>query len=137
MRGRPQVSHTLEAKEALLRNISRETPFLSTHLGAATALMTSQKAAYTLTQSPKFCNGCPEYTSRSSSLEASRDYHCSPTGLHIFEYFKSCCLRIWFQSADSRCLMKLLLLDHSQILAEPLKSGHFKNESCGLDKHKG
>ena len=42
-----------------------------------------------------FCN-CPiGNTSRSPSLEVSRIYKCYPTRLHIFAYFKSCCLRVW------------------------------------------
>lgn len=42
-----------------------------------------------------FYSSYPGDTYRSPGMEASRVYGCSPTGLHIFVYFKDCCLRVW------------------------------------------
>ena len=43
---------------------------------------------------PNFCNGCKGDNTWLPSLEASRIYNGSPTGLYIL-HTKSCCLRVW------------------------------------------
>lgn len=50
---------------------------------------------HAFTWSLDFCK-CPiGNTSRSPILEVSRIYKCCLTRLHVFAYFKSCCLRVW------------------------------------------
>ena len=64
-------------------------------LSPSASLQLTQKGDYTLIWSLNICDRHPGDTSRLPGLVPCRAYICSPTGLYIFAYFKSCCLRVW------------------------------------------
>lgn len=96
----------------------------------------SQKRAYTLVWSPKYCKYHPSCSSRSPGLEVSRIYDCSPTELYIFEYFESCCMRIWLPISLEVGAKWMLSLEHRQALAHPQQMGHITNKSSCVDNQK-
>lgn len=84
----------LEATEMLSGNVGQGMSFLH-NLSASTAHHRFSEQLIHLYGALIFAlthRICP----RSPSLEASRIYNCCSTGLYIFTYFKSCCLRVWF-----------------------------------------
>jgi len=64
-------------------------------LDLATAHWHLPERSYTCIWSPDVCNYSPGDPSRRPGPEASRVYEGGPTGLYIFAYIKSCCLRAW------------------------------------------
>lgn len=89
---RPQVCHTYRGYRSALRKKRPQGDIFSFSLILATACQYQPKKKSICTH-PKFL-----YVIQGThleSLEASRVNNCSYTGMCIFSYFKSCCLRVW------------------------------------------
>lgn len=91
-------------------------PSLSSPLASLLVTGTSQKRAHTLIWNPRFFSCHLENISRLLSLKGSRFYNCSPTGLYIFAYLKSCSLRI-LEPKPKYWLTSLPLGGMTQVLA--------------------
>lgn len=116
-------------------NVSRKAPSLYTPLASLQIDKTPERSLCTH-MDPQFCNCCPEDTSRTPGLEASRDYDCRAKGLHMFIYFKSYCLRVW---------LSVILKLSAQLNSSPwnthrswhsFNNGNISRKSSGLDNHK-
>ena len=78
-------------------NVGQGTPSLRSASASASLQLTSvsQKGAYTLAWIPIFVIAAQGVPPDGLALGASGAYACGPTGLYIFAFFKSCCLRLW------------------------------------------
>lgn len=128
----------LEATEMLSGNVGQGMSFLH-NLSASTAHHRFSEQLIHLYGALIFAlthRICP----RSPSLEASRIYNCCSTGLYIFTYFKSCCLRVWFPITlkwGNEVLPEIPPLETLTGLGIPSTTGAIKNKSGCLDNHKG
>lgn len=64
-------------------------------LSPSASLQFTQKGDYTLIWSLNICDRHLGDSSRLPGLVPSMAYVCSPTGLYVFAYFKSCSLSVW------------------------------------------
>lgn len=128
-RGRFRWTTHLEAKEVLTQSTGQGKPPLCSPLEELQLARTSQKGVQALVWIPEFFPAITEeVTSNSSGLEASRAYHCSPTGLYIFAYYESCYLRVYIPISLKLCNNRSHSLQHLQVLAAPQQLGPIKNK---------
>ena len=83
-----------EATELLPGNMHQGPPSLHSPLPCYSALVSPRKELI-ITLEPWCLWLSHRRHLRSPGLVASRAYTCSPTGLYIFAYSKSCCPRVW------------------------------------------
>lgn len=94
LRGRLPVQQiSTERIELILENRGQGMPSLCSPETLLQPASTSQKEVYTIIRSFDFCKCCQGNTPQSGGQQV---YNCSPTGLYILPYFKSCCLRVSF-----------------------------------------
>ena len=97
VRGRHLSGTQLETYRGALKEHKPGAPWLSSPLASPQLTSASQITVYAPVWGPDVYDCCARDIARSPHLVASRAYACNLAGLYILAYFKSCCLRIWFQ----------------------------------------
>ena len=92
---RSGTHNTWGPTEGLSGNIALGTPTLCSPPGLLQLPGVYQKGAHTHFWSPGFLPATQGTPPHHLALVASRAYTCGPTGLYIFAFLKSCCLRVW------------------------------------------
>jgi len=132
MRGRLRFTTHLEAMEVISRNLCWGCHLCTLSWLHNNSLVPPRKELIHFSGTPIFVTVLKETPPDQCTV-----YDCSPTGLHIFAYFKSCCLRACLLINPELELIWHLSLEQRKILTQPQQLGPIKNKAGCLDNHRG